>query len=69
MSLQSDHQRHDLFASFPELETRLYYNEFYPEARVIRLADMISHFAALIYTPEEIAKECIVARSLDRVSV
>lgn len=65
--LSSEHENADPFRGFPGLDTQLYYNKLQPQERVIRFSDVIAHFAALTYTPEGIEKECIVARSLDRV--
>lgn len=57
---------HDPFKTYPELDTRLYYNRSNCQL-VVQLSDIVSHFAALVYTPEAIGRECIVCRSLDRV--
>ena len=45
----------------------MYYNDFQPKVRVIRLSDVVSHFAAFVYTPDKMEVECMVARSLARV--
>nr|VWO97532.1 Adenylate cyclase (EC (ATP pyrophosphate-lyase) (Adenylyl cyclase) [Ganoderma boninense] len=66
LSMRRRHQRLDPFANFPDLGTKMYYNEVDPNARVIRLSDVVSHFAALVYTPDEIGVECMIARSLAR---
>ena len=63
---QSD-RRHDPFHSFEGLDTRLYYNAFHGKARIIRIGDVVAHFASLIYTPPGMDTECLVVRSLDRV--
>ncbi|OJT11998.1 hypothetical protein TRAPUB_11455, partial [Trametes pubescens] len=56
---------HDPFRAYPELETRLCYNRSDSQL-FVPLDDIVSHFAALVYEPAEIGKECIVCRSLDR---
>lgn len=68
-SLAGNHEAHDPFRRINHLDARLYYNAFLPEQRLIKLSDIISHVATLAYTPQEIGKECIVAVSLDRVSI
>ncbi|PIL28486.1 hypothetical protein GSI_08524 [Ganoderma sinense ZZ0214-1] len=67
VALRPEHRWHDPFARFPNLETKIYYNRFQSNARVIRLSDVVSHFAAFTCTPEAIGVECVVARSLDRL--
>ncbi|KAH9854814.1 hypothetical protein C2E23DRAFT_725186 [Lenzites betulinus] len=57
---------HDPFLAFPELSTRLCYNKICSEL-IVKLEDVVCHFAALLYTPPGIGAECIVCRSLDRV--
>ncbi|KAI0370445.1 hypothetical protein BV20DRAFT_1035911 [Pilatotrama ljubarskyi] len=59
----------DPYRRFGDLNTKLYYNTFKASPCVLRLGDIISHFAAFTYVPDEIKRECIVARSLDRVRV
>ncbi len=59
----------DPYRRWPDINTELYYNEFEEEARMVRLQDVITHFAAHVYTPEDISRECIVVRNLDRVSL
>ncbi|KAI0710497.1 hypothetical protein C8Q76DRAFT_592296, partial [Earliella scabrosa] len=58
----------DPYRRFPDLQTRLFYNDFLPTSRLIRLEDVRCHFAALICTPQGLDKQCMVARSLDRAS-
>ncbi|KAI1782406.1 hypothetical protein LXA43DRAFT_905901 [Ganoderma leucocontextum] len=65
--LSPEHAKFDAFRTFHGLGTQLYYNKFEPQARVIRLSDVVAHVAVLAYTPEDIKKPCIVARSLNRV--
>ncbi|KAI1782174.1 hypothetical protein LXA43DRAFT_906544 [Ganoderma leucocontextum] len=69
LPLDVNHWPHDPFRRFQELQTRLYYDDFKPDIRVIPLQDVIAHFASLVYTPPGIDKPCIIVRSLDRVSV
>lgn len=65
--LKKNHESLDPFRQFDALDTRLYYNTFKPAHRLLRVQDILCHFAALTYVPDDIGKECIVARSLDRV--
>ncbi len=65
--LSVEHQTADPYRQYRDLETQLFYNRFKPEPRVIALQDIRVHFAAFVYSPEEIGQECIVVRSLDRV--
>lgn len=58
----------DPYRQFEELNTHMRYNRFLPGTHILRLEEIISHFAAYIYTPEDVEEECIVVRSLDRVS-
>lgn len=57
---------HDPFRAFPELNTRLCYNRSDSQL-IVPLSDVVSHFAALVYTPDEIGQPCVVCHSLDRV--
>ncbi|KAI1788015.1 hypothetical protein LXA43DRAFT_895298 [Ganoderma leucocontextum] len=66
--LSSNDKRNDPFRSFPGLEARLYYDELEDDVRVITLDALVCHFAVLKWTPEGIAVDCIIAKSLDRVS-
>lgn len=59
----------DPYRQFSGLETALYYNRFEPDIFVAALDDLVGHFAACVYTPEDINEECIVVRSLDKVCV
>ncbi|EIW57899.1 uncharacterized protein TRAVEDRAFT_93475, partial [Trametes versicolor FP-101664 SS1] len=65
-SLSSSHGALDPYRVFPDLNTRLYYNKHIDQPRVLKVSDIVSHFAAFIYTPDTIGTECIVARSLER---
>ena len=67
IELASDHVDRDPYRRFPLLNTRLYYNRFHASSAVVRMADLVSHFAAFVYEPEGIGEACLVARSLDRV--
>ncbi|OJT08399.1 hypothetical protein TRAPUB_704, partial [Trametes pubescens] len=67
-SLSSSHGALDPYCVFPDLNTRLYYNKHIDQPRVLKVSDIVSHFAAFFYTPDTIGTECIVARSLERVS-
>ncbi len=66
-SLSSEDQPHDPFHRFPELQTRLYYNMFHPQTRLVRLSDIVAHAATLPYTPKDIVQPCVIVKSLDRV--
>ncbi|RPD70231.1 hypothetical protein L226DRAFT_470595 [Lentinus tigrinus ALCF2SS1-7] len=57
----------DPYRQFEDLDTRLFYNEFKSQPQVLALQDIQAHFAAMVYTPDDIGMECIVVRSLDRV--
>ncbi|OSC99340.1 hypothetical protein PYCCODRAFT_1479872 [Trametes coccinea BRFM310] len=61
------HTASDPYRQFSDLNTHLVYNEFDDDTHVIRLSDIISHFAAYRYTPDGIGRECVVVRSLDRI--
>ena len=67
VGLSPEHAPLDPYAHYAELETRLYYNTFAEKSQIVWGKDVICHFAAFVYTPEDIGRECIVARSLDRV--
>ncbi|PIL24708.1 hypothetical protein GSI_12594 [Ganoderma sinense ZZ0214-1] len=57
----------DPYRRFTDLQTRLFYRRSQPSPRVIRLENIQGHFAAFFYKPDDIAEECVVVRSLDRV--
>ncbi|KAI0706040.1 hypothetical protein C8T65DRAFT_577464 [Cerioporus squamosus] len=58
----------DPYRKYEDLETRLFYNRVHATPHVLSLDDIAAHFASLVYTPEDIQRECVVVRSLDRVS-
>ena len=60
-------QRSNPFSKFSDCNVELRYRRF-EEKLLLRLQDLVAHFAALEYTPEGISEPCIVVRSLDRVS-
>ncbi|OJT15383.1 hypothetical protein TRAPUB_8050 [Trametes pubescens] len=60
-------QAHDPYRAHPGLQTRLCYTRTDGQY-VIRLKDVVGHFAAFVYSPSEVGQECIVCRSLDRAS-
>ena len=59
----SEDAKKDPYRRFPDSETRLFYNQFLPVPRVIRLEDVRCHFAALICIPPGLDMQCIVACS------
>ncbi|TFY56546.1 hypothetical protein EVJ58_g7577 [Rhodofomes roseus] len=65
--LSEDHARQDPYRRFPLLNTKLCYNRFTGTSVVIRVVDVIAHFAAFFYDPDGIGEGCVVVRSLDRV--
>lgn len=67
--LSLEHAALDPYRQFEDLNTRLYYHTFDATPRVVPFTDIVAHFAALVYTPEGIEKQCMVVRSLDRVRV
>ncbi|KAI1790683.1 hypothetical protein LXA43DRAFT_890611 [Ganoderma leucocontextum] len=66
--LSDEDQQHDPYRKFLDGNTWVCYNRFHGEKRLLRLLDIVVHFAALEHTPEGIDEPCIVVRSLDRVS-
>lgn len=66
--LAEHHFSYDLWRHIPGLDTELYYNHLEDEVHLVGLEDVISHFAAYTYTPHGINSECMLVRSLDRVS-
>ncbi|KAI0351504.1 hypothetical protein OH77DRAFT_1410980 [Trametes cingulata] len=66
--LSAAHAEQDPFRRYPDLQTRLFYNQFQPVKSVVMAQQIRSHFAAFAYIPDDIATECVVALSLDRVS-
>lgn len=65
--LSAEHAKRDPYRRLPLLNTKLYYNRFKIQRTVVRPGDIVSHFAALVYSPDHIEEPCIVVRSLDRV--
>ncbi|THH19759.1 hypothetical protein EUX98_g8711 [Antrodiella citrinella] len=55
----------DPFRKFSALGAHLCYNTL-EDVQLIRLDDIVSHFAAYTYTPEDIEQECIVVLSVNR---
>ncbi|RPD78430.1 hypothetical protein L226DRAFT_543787 [Lentinus tigrinus ALCF2SS1-7] len=68
-ALSAAHSVHDPYRKFPDVPTWLCYNKFIGDTHLLRLDDIDCHFAALMYTPADIGQECVVVRSLDRVSL
>ena len=66
--LSAEHARADPYRIYKDLQTRLFYNSFEERQVVLARQDIRAHFAAYFYVPPEILVECVVARSLDRVS-
>ncbi|KAJ2980679.1 hypothetical protein NUW54_g10971 [Trametes sanguinea] len=66
--LSKAHRALDPYRKFPDVPTWLCYNDVSGDGEeyIVRMDDIVSHFASYIYTPEDIGKECIVVRSLDR---
>ncbi|PIL29463.1 hypothetical protein GSI_08405 [Ganoderma sinense ZZ0214-1] len=64
--LSGDDEGHDPYRKWPDIHTCLYYNAFQGDSQVIRLQDIVSHFAAFTYTPDALGRECVVVRDLDR---
>lgn len=67
--LMDEDKQHDPFQAFPELDAAVYYNKLADNCKVIPLDGLVSHFALLKWTPTGVDAECIVAKSLDRVSI
>lgn len=66
--LSKAHSMHDPWREYPELNTKLYYNEYAPTHDLIPYHNIVTHAAAFVYTPEGVPRECIIMKSLDRVS-
>ncbi len=66
--LSKEHEHVDPYRGLDGLNAKLRYNVFDSNARVVPLNNIVSHFASLVYTPEDIGQKCIVVLSLDRVS-
>ena len=66
--LAADDAAKDPYRRWPDIDTRLYYNQFEDDTRIVCMDDIVAHFAAHVYTPkEDIMQECVVVRNLDRV--
>ncbi len=65
--LSPDDVQHDHFRAHPDLDAKLYYDEFKAAPCVVRLSDSACHFATLTYTPEGIGRPCMTVKGLDRV--
>ena len=65
--LDPRHESFDPYRVYPELDTRLYYasTENSP-THILRIQDVVSHFAAHFYEPRGIGRQCVVVRSLDQ---
>ncbi|OJT02580.1 hypothetical protein TRAPUB_6902, partial [Trametes pubescens] len=61
-----EHATFDPYRPFPDVNCWLYYNKTRPSQRLLRMEEVVSHFAAYVYTPDGIDEECIVVKSLDR---
>ncbi|KAH9895959.1 hypothetical protein C8Q73DRAFT_644239 [Cubamyces lactineus] len=68
VELTADDASQDPYRRFSDLQTRLCYNRAEPTPRVVRLDDIHCHFAALTCKVNGISEECIIVRSLNRVS-
>ncbi|KAI0657552.1 hypothetical protein C8Q70DRAFT_919435 [Cubamyces menziesii] len=66
--LSSSHAAHDPYRQFPDIEAWLCYNETDDAELIVPITNFVSHFASYVYTPPGIRRECIVVKSLDRVS-
>ena len=64
--LREDLHSHDPYRAFPDLDTKLYLAEFKPFLHVLHLNQIMCHFTAFFYVPQDIEQECVV-RSLDQV--
>ncbi|EIW65135.1 uncharacterized protein TRAVEDRAFT_109543 [Trametes versicolor FP-101664 SS1] len=67
--LSLEHATLDPYRRFEDLGTRLFYHRTTETPKLLALQDIRCHFAGMTYTPDGIGEECIVVRSLDRVSV
>ncbi|KAI9062804.1 hypothetical protein FKP32DRAFT_1551532, partial [Trametes sanguinea] len=66
--LSSTHAVCDPYRRFPDIQAWLCYNKLSDEEVIIPISSVVSHFASYVYTPDNIGRECIVVKSLDRVS-
>ncbi len=67
-ALSAAHSAYDPWKAYPDLDAKLYYNKHLQVTHLIPFANIVSHAAAYVYTPEGVGKECIVLKGLDRVS-
>jgi hypothetical protein len=73
--LEGQHADLDPFRKFPDIEAQLYYRKAEvnqdgtPRLHILCITEIVSHFAAFVYIPPGIDEECILALSLDRVSL
>jgi hypothetical protein len=73
--LRRQHVDLDPFRKFPDIEGQLYYRKAEVQQDgatclyILRITEIVSHFAAFVYIPPGIDEECILALSLDRVSL
>ena len=67
--LSPEHSVHDPYRRFPLLDTKLHYKRFREPGVLLRPSDIVCHFAAFVYTPDDIGEECVVVRMLDRVRI
>ena len=66
--LSSEHAVLDPYRRFPLLDTQAVYNRF-GARKMVRITDVVCHFAALVCSLEGIPELCMVVRALDRVRV
>ncbi|KAI0690825.1 hypothetical protein C8T65DRAFT_587629 [Cerioporus squamosus] len=66
--LSAEDAAKDPYRRWPDINTQLYYNRFQSTPCVVRMEDVVSHFAVYVYRPDDIYCDCIVVRDLDRVS-
>ena len=67
-TLSPEHATLDPYRQFPLLDTRAVYNRF-GARKIVRVTDIVCHFAALVCSLEGIPEPCMVVRALDRVRV
>ncbi|KAH7919176.1 hypothetical protein BV22DRAFT_1023456 [Leucogyrophana mollusca] len=67
-SLSVSDQAYDPYRAIEHLGVQLYYNNLKSQTHVLKVSDVVSHFSSFVYVPPGIERECIVVKSLDRVS-
>lgn len=67
-NLSKDHSKLDPYRKIACIDSRSYYNRLKDQVHILRPEEIISHFAAYVYTPAGLDQECMLAVSLDRVS-